>query len=437
MNSGLADFLMIAIPAILTGAIVLALMVRRELAPAVGLRGEQRWLLGLALGMGLVAFSIKLGVALILSNAPGATVDALAARDFGSAVMPDDDSVASIKAFINPASGNGQRYVWERLPQEAPAPAGLPTTAARVTLGERLFNERRLSGDGTLNCASCHDLTGHAGADGRPLARGIADQVGPRNTPTVWNAAFQSVLFWDGRAPSLEAQAGGPILNPVEMGLASAEEAERRLGSDADYRRLFAAAFGDAAVTFPRIVQALAAYERTLITPDSPYDRFVDGDAGALSPAQLRGMALFEKLGCILCHRGPNFSDASLLGGQSALRYFPANPTPYEKRYPLLGADGRPGVWRVPSLRNVALTGPWLHNGSVDRLDEVVRIMASAQLGRSRSLQAWIDGESALHLADQTPLPDAQVADLVAFLEALSSDRLRRQAGLPADTRAE
>lgn len=135
-------------------------------------------------------------------------------------------------------------------------------------------------------------------------------------------------------------------------------------------------------------------------------------------------MALFESVGCVLCHKGPAFSDASLLGGQAPRRHFPANPTAYEDQYPLLLEDGRRGVWRVPSLRNVALTGPWLHNGSVDRLEEVVRIMASAQLGRSGRLTAWRGQDRALHRIERSPLSPREVADIVAFLNALSSDSL-------------
>lgn len=426
MNRLPTDFLLIGLPATLLAASVLTLMVRRELAPALGLHGAQRWFLGLALGMGLIAFAIKMGVALLLGAAPAATIEPLASRSLGEATMPDDDSVAAITPFINPVRDNLPRYLWQTLPRQAPAPVGRGTTPARVALGERLFNEPRLSADGSLSCADCHDLYGRAGGDGRPVARGIGGQIGTRNSPTVWNAGFQSVLFWDGRASSLEEQAAGPLLNPIEMGLRSPADAERRLQTEAAYRPLFAAAFGDDTISFARIVAALAAYERTLVTVDTPYDRFINGDAEALSPAQLRGMALFEQVGCVLCHRGPNFSDASLLGGQAPLRYFPANPTSYEKRYPLHDKDNRAGVWRVPSLRNVALTGPWLHNGSVDHLDEVVRIMASAQLGRSRDLQAWIAPDASLRVANLAPLSDREVADLVAFLEALSSDRLRQ-----------
>ncbi len=426
MNSGIADFLGIGIPAVVAGMLLLGLMVQRELGPFAGLGPGGKWLLSGALGMGLLAFVLKIGVAVALSSHPESTVDRLTRNGLVPPAMPDDG-----RGFANPMPPRPRQYVWETLPGQAPEPAENPSNPAKVALGRRLFEERRLSGDGTLSCTSCHDLDAQAGGDGRPTALGIAGQTGPRNVPTVWNAAFQAVLFWDGRAPSLEAQARGPILNPIEMGLASPAEAERRLAADPTYRAQFVQAFGDETIAFERIVQAIAAFERTLIAADTPYDRFVRGDAGALTPAQRRGMALFESVGCVLCHRGPNFSDASLLGGEDALRYFPATPTRYDSKYPLL-VDGKPGVWRVPSLRNVALTGPWLHNGSVDRLDEVVRIMAGAQLGRSGELMTWLDADRSLDRIDRSPLDEAQVADLVAFLEALSSDRLRAKAAASA-----
>lgn len=421
MNSGLGDLLAIGIPVILIGMLTLGMMVHKELGPFVGLEAGGKWMLSLALGMGILAFSLKMGVALLLGKSPESTVDRLTSNPFVHVAIPIDDAIG----FVNPATPKPGRYVWEALPERAPEPADNPATPAKIALGKRLFDEKRLSGDGTLACASCHALYEMAGGDARPTAEGIAGQIGPRNVPTVWNAAFQSVLFWDGRAPSLEAQAAGPILNPIEMGLAAPAEAERRLSADPSYRTDFAHAFGDERpISFERIVQAIAAFERTLITADSPYDRFVNGDGAALSRAQLRGMALFESVGCILCHRGANFSDASLLGGQSPLRFFPANATPYEEKYKLLTESGERGVWRVPSLRNVALTGPWLHSGSVDKLDEVVRIMASAQLGRSADYMGWLNQDSSLGKLDRTPLSDHEVRDIVAFLEALSSDAL-------------
>ncbi len=420
METGLSELFRIGVAVVLVGLTVLLLMVHRELGPFAGLAPGGRWLLSGAFGLGILAFAAKLAVAAMIARQP----DFLHAPP--APVAGERDEAAP---FLNPAPPRPGRYVWESLPAVAPAPADNPTTPARVALGRRLFNDKRLSGDGTLACASCHDLFARAGADGRATARGAGGRSGSRNTPTVWNAAFQSVLFWDGRAPSLEAQAGGPILNPIEMALPSPAEAERRLAADSGYRTAFAAAFGDGRVTFERIAQAIAAYERTLVAADTPYDRFVRGDASALSPAQLRGMALFESVGCVLCHRGPNFSDASLLGGESPFRLFPANPTPFDRRYGLLLEDGRRGSWRVPSLRNVALTGPWLHNGSVDRLEEAVRIMAGAQLGRSAQFVAWLDGNRGLGRIDRSPLAEGDVKDIVAFLEALSSDTLAAAAG--------
>ena len=423
MNSGISDFLSIGIPAILIGMTVLGMMVHKELGPFVGLSPGGKWLLTFALGMGVLAFTLKVSVALIMSRTPENTVDRLTQNGFvQKAVLRNDDA-----AFINPAPYRPRQYAWQTLPAKAPEPADNPSNPAKIELGKRLFYEKRLSGDGTLSCSSCHNLYEKAGGDARPTALGISGQIGPRNVPTIWNSGFQALLFWDGRAPSLEAQAKGPILNPIEMGMSTPAEAERRISADASYRTQFAHAFGDKRpISFERIAQAIAAFERTLITADSPYDRFVRGDTSALNRAQLRGMALFESVGCVLCHRGPNFSDASLLGGEDPLRYFPANPTPYEQKYDLL-VDGKRAVWRIPSLRNVALTGPWLHNGSVNKLEEVVRIMASAQLGRSTGLVTWLNQDSSLDKVDRTPLNDEEVRDIVAFLESLSSESLRNR----------
>src|SRR5262249_52139425 len=161
-----------------------------------------------------------------------------------------------------------------------------------------------------------------------------------------------------------------------------------RLQEKMDYREAFAAAFNDDGFITPdRVAKALAAFERTLITSDSPYDRFISGDTSAFTTRQVRGMFLFEAVRCVVCHAGPNFSEASLLSprkGMAALRRFPSLPSPYTAKYRLtddLGAatSGTAGVWRIPSLRNVAITGPWFHNGAVDDLKEAVRIMATVQ----------------------------------------------------------
>lgn len=432
MNAGLVDVFGIAVPAIAFASAVLLMMVHKELGPFTGLSFGGKWMLMGAFGMGVLAFGFKMAVAAVMSGMPERAVAPLIAAYGGATALHDADG----RAFDDRALP--ARYVWQPLPAVAPAPPDNPTTPEKVALGRRLFNDKRLSADGTLSCASCHDLQGRGGGDGRATAKGIGGQVGGRNAPTVWNAAFQSVLFWDGRAASLEEQAKGPLLNPIEMGMPSAAEVERRVAADVGYRDEFGRVFGSRQpITLDLVAKAIAAYERTLITPDAPYDRFVHGDASALTPAQIRGMALFESVGCVSCHQGPAFSDASLLGGRMPLRMFPTNPNPYEEKYGLLadgGATGRRdvrGTWRVASLRNVALTGPWLHNGAVDKLADVVRIMATAQLGATvgaatppvRSVE-WSPRERAFIRSERRALGDREVADIVAFLESLSSDSL-------------
>jgi cytochrome c peroxidase len=435
MDTGLGDILEVAIPAILIAFSVVVLMVHKELGPFSGISTGGKWMLTLAFSMGVIAFAFKITVALSVAKAPERVVAPVIAAYRQSPVTP----LPEWGTGIYDAPPLPANYVWEPLPDKAPAPADNPTTPEKVALGKRLYYDVRLSGDGTLSCASCHELYHKAGGDARRTATGIRGQIGGRNVPTVWNAAFQSVLFWDGRAASLEEQAKGPIMNPIEMGMPTAAEVENRIAADASYRDEFARVFGARQpITLDLIAKAIAAFERTLVTPDAPYDRFVRGDATALTPAQIRGMALFEATGCVTCHRGPAFSDASLLGGQMALRIFPTNRTPYETRYDLMadgGAIGHAGrgVWRVASLRNVALTGPWLHNGSVDKLSEVVRIMASAQLGATVGSAApartavWSPSERAFKRVERRTLSDQDVDDIVAFLDALSSDTLTAQ----------
>ncbi|GAA6152862.1 cytochrome c peroxidase [Pseudoteredinibacter isoporae] len=317
-----------------------------------------------------------------------------------------------------------ERHRWQALPAMAPYPADNPPNPAKIALGKRLFNDRNLSLDRSVSCASCHNLYVYAGADGKTQAEGIGGQKGVRNTPTVWNSAFQRSLFWDGRSNNLEHQALQPILNPIEMGLPSEQAIVERVRSQADYHDLFFQAFGERNISSVNIAKALASYERTLITNDSPYDDFVRGDRGALKQQQLNGMVLFEQLGCVYCHAGPNFSVASVYSEGLALRLFPAKPTSLTQSLTLNNPEtGKPTVWRVPSLRNVALTGPWLHNGSVDTLEEVVRMMAESQLGKSGHRRVvWSD--NALSVIDSSPLTDSEVRDIVAFLKALSSKRL-------------
>jgi cytochrome c peroxidase len=313
-------------------------------------------------------------------------------------------------AMLVPAA---QARTLEPLPDKVPAPKDNPMTPAKVELGKQLFFEPRLSADGTVSCNDCHNVMG-SGTDNRPVSVGISGQKGGRSAPTVWNAAFLSAQFWDGRAASLEDQAKGPILNPIEMGMPNPELAVQRIKSIPGYVAQFKEVFGgNDPVTYDNIAKAIASYERTLITPNSAFDKFAKGDKKALSEPAQRGMHLVEQVGCTSCHTGPNFSGpADLAVGQGFYQKFPAFPgSEYDAKYSLIQDLGRYGVtkkdedknvWRVPTWRNVALTAPYFHNGSVKTLDEAVRVMAKTQLNKE--------------------LKANEVTDIVAFLNSLTGE---------------
>ncbi len=420
----------IGLVAVMGAALVLMLIVRRELAPAGGVGGRGQWWLAAGLGAGVVAFVFKLLLLVAGEVIPPSWLHhTLAAQPFDHLTAIPDAATRSDRQIPT-------HYRWAALPAAAPTPSGHPDSPAKVALGRRLFHDKNLSQDRSVSCASCHDLRDHAGADARPQARGIHGQVGGRNTPTVWNAAFQARQFWDGRAGSLEEQAKGPLVNPKEMGLTDLSRAEDRVRQEPTYRPLFASAFGgDDRIDIDSIVAALAAFERTLITPDTPFDRYVKGDRLAMSTRQIRGMALFESLGCVQCHSGPNFSAASIFDPTAPYRAFPAlspsgvaalDQNPDKGRST---AQGGPGVWRVPSLRNVARTAPYFHDGSVDRLSDAVRVMIRSQLGlllqnerpEVRSTDV-ISEVQAVVLLPRKVVTDAEVEDVVSFLHALSAD---------------
>lgn len=446
-------FFLIGVAAVILGATIITLLVRSELGKASGVSatsGGGKLFLAAALGMGVVAFTVKLTTFTLMATMPRQIINPLMVeRHFAEIVPASWSQMPEIERKEMP-------YQWQALPLAAPSPVGNPTTPEKIALGKQLFFDPNLSLTRDVACASCHDVVGGAGVDSRRTSKGIRGQIGGRNAPTVWNAAFQAVLFWDGRSPSLEDQAKGPPLNPIEMGMPSGEAVAQRVRENAGYREPFERAFGQGAtITFDRVAQAIAAYERTLITPDAPYDRFVRGDRTALTPAQLRGMALFQSTGCIACHSGANFSGASfanLVAGDppsgiatdnGRLRMFPGNDTPYVQRYNLTADKGAAnaasdrGIWRIPSLRNVALTGPYLHNGSVDKLDEVVRIMATSQLGASVGDDAhlgrtvfWSQNDRSVSKVDRPVLSEADVQDIVAFLQSLTSDQLARKVAM-------
>ena len=299
---------------------------------------------------------------------------------------------------------------WEALPEKAPAPADNPTTPAKVELGKMLYFDPRLSGNGTVSCFTCHNVM-EGGDDHRPTSIGIHGQAGGRNAPTVWNAAFLSVQFWDGRAASLEDQAKGPPANPIEMGMGDPDATAVRIRKIPGYKPWFDRAFGKGDnLTMDNIARAIAAYERTLITPDSAYDRYVKGDKQALTSQQVRGMQTFASVGCTACHSGANFAGPTLPVGQGFFQKFPTfTGNTYVDKYHLMDDAGRmafthkeadKNLWRVPTLRNLVYTAPYMHNGAVKTIPEAVRVMAKTQLNRD--------------------LSDAQVDDIVAFLTALT-----------------
>lgn len=296
------------------------------------------------------------------------------------------------------------------LPKSPPIPKDNPMTPAKIELGKQLYFDPRLSKTGTVSCNSCHNVMA-GGDDNRAVSVGVEGKKGDRSAPTVWNAAFMSVQFWDGRAATLEDQAKGPLVNSDEMGMSSHDLVVKRIAEVPGYQEEFRKVFVEKEpITIDNVAKAIAAYERTLITPNSPYDRYMAGDKNALDPAAKRGMDLAQKIGCTSCHSGPNFAGPALEPGQGFFMKFPMNAgTEYEVKYHLAEDPGRfkvtkqesdRNVWRVPTWRNITLTAPYFHNGSVATLNEAVRVMAKTQLGRD--------------------LNDAEASDLVAFMHGLT-----------------
>ncbi len=315
------------------------------------------------------------------------------------------------------------------LPFLAPVSEENPSTPEKISLGKQLFFDPRLSIDGTISCNSCHNLKGN-GTDSRSTSVGVYGQLGSRSAPTVWNAAFLSSQMWDGRISTLEEQAKGPILNPVEMAMPHEQAAVDRIAAISGYVEQFERIFGgDQPVSYDNIAKAIAAFERTLITPNSRFDQYLRGNHTALTRKEKHGMDTFKDLGCIRCHRGPALAGPVLPNGEAFLQWFPAHSSQYDDEYKLkedLGYNNgkehflevRRGKWRVPTLRNIALTAPYFHNGSVKTLNKAVRVMARAQLNRD--------------------LTDYEADVLVAFLETFTGEfQVIIPPILPADDTAE
>lgn len=274
-----------------------------------------------------------------------------------------------------------------------PIPDSVEYDPAKAALGELLYHDTRLSADGTVSCATCHGIN-TGGVDNLKYSEGIGGQLGGVNAPTVFNAVFNFVQFWDGRAATLADQAAGPPLNPVEMGCTSFDEIVARLAEDKDFVKAFNAVYPEG-LSQATITDAIAQYEHTLITPNSPFDRYLKGDKEALTAEQVKGFELFKEYNCATCHAGVNMGGLSYeLMGQRA-DYF--KDRELQERSGL--TDGDNGRWaqtgierdrfrfRTPGLRNVALTYPYYHDGSVKSLEEAVGMMAKYQVGKELSAE--------------------------------------------------
>lgn len=284
-------------------------------------------------------------------------------------------------------------------------PASMPgaenDTPELIALGEKLYMDTRLSVNDKQSCNSCHMVDqNRSGVDNLPVSPGAKGGDGDRNSPTVLNAGFQFVQFWDGRAEDLVAQAKGPILNPGEMAMPSEKAVEQKIGAIPEYAEAFKAVFpkGKKPVSYHNIATAIAAFERTLRSP-SRFDDYIAGNATALTNAEKRGMKTFIESGCITCHMGTTF------GGAMYQKLGLVNP--YESkdagRYEVTKDPADSLMFKVPMLRNVALTAPYFHDGSVKTLDEAVSLMGWHQLGKK--------------------LTKDEITSIVTFLNALSDPK--------------
>lgn len=286
-----------------------------------------------------------------------------------------------------------------------PIPQNIPYNSSKAALGQKLFFDPILSRDYSISCSSCHDFS-KGGADGCCVSTGIHAQKGSMNAPTVLNSVFNFTQFWNGRAKNLTEQALGPIHNPIEMGL-SLNEAVSRIQSDPQYRSDFSKATGRSTVTIDDIAMMIAEYEKTLITPNGKFDRYLQGK-GTLTKKEAKGYLLFKTLGCISCHNGVN------IGGNSFQKMGAIVPIGrkdnVDDRYSLTGRVRDKNTFKVPTLRNIARTAPYFHDGSAATLKEAITKMSYHNLGLK--------------------LTNNETEALIAFLDTLSGE-LPHQAKRP------
>jgi cytochrome c peroxidase len=295
--------------------------------------------------------------------------------------------------------------------ESAVIPPDNPMTLEKARLGRMLFFEKKLSLDGSLSCASCH-VPEKAFADSERLSVGVGGRKGRRHTPTVINRLFGGAQFWDGRASSLEEQALGPMLNPAEMAMPNMALVIDRLRADRSYVQAFKAAFPpDGSLTEGNVARAIASFERTVLSGNSPFDRFVAGDRNAISPVAKRGWEIFKdenRGNCVTCHVSFNFTDENY----NNLGIGMDRPSPDLGRYEVTKFEGHQGAFKTPTLREIARTAPYLHDGSETTLGGVVDLYA-----KGGHPNKWLSPR----MRPLTLTPQDK-ADLIEFLKSLSGE---------------
>ena len=346
-----------------------------------------------------------------------------------------------------------------------PIPANNPQTKAKIALGDKLFHDKRFSVDGTVSCSKCHDDE-KAFTDGLPVSVGHHGLTGTRNAPTVLNAAFNKSQFWDGREPDLEGQSKQPLINPVEHGLADHKQMLEIIRTDPDYLATFQSVFDVSAkkLTIDHVAKAIASFERTLVVGDSPFDRYYfKGRTDAMTAAQVRGFELFNGQGrCVSCHTieqdhalftdgrfhnigiGINriqqdiprlteaFLEAKLKGGQVDVLVLTDKKSSELGRFAVTNELSQIGAFKTPTLRNVELTAPYMHDGSLKTLKEVMVHYNNGGVNKAgEPVNDFLSGG-----IRPLNLTDPQLDDLVAFMKALTSSSISPKQVIPAPTQA-
>jgi cytochrome c peroxidase len=307
-------------------------------------------------------------------------------------------------AFLS-AAGNSAKPPKEPLGlQPITWPSDNPYSPDKARLGKLLYFDKRLSVDGTVACSTCHDPK-FAFTDGSPVSTGIKGQKGGRSAPTIINRAWSLAQFWDGRAPTLEAQALGPMQNPIEMGNTHTAIVDK-VRAIQGYRPLFQTSFGDDSITIDRVSMAITTFERTVMSGNSPYDRWKAGLPNAMTAAAIRGYHVFQKGQCDACHEGANFTSNMYANIGLGID----KPDPDLGRYVVTKDPADWGVFKTPTLREIEHTGPYMHDGSMKTLEEVVDYYDKGGTP-NKNLDSHIRPQ---HLTAH------QKTDLVAFLKSLS-----------------